>query len=92
MHITPWSFPQLYVYFRLAGFGPPRILSQPLSRPKHFHERLLALPGKIYCRNRERGAKDDETRQFWKTAAADASLLGRHLITVAQKAKSEINA
>ena len=35
MHITPWSYPQLYVFLKLAGFSPPAIISEPLSRPKH---------------------------------------------------------
>jgi hypothetical protein len=85
MHITPWSFPQLYVYFRLAGFELPQILTEPLSRPKHFHERLLALPGKMYCRHRERKTGNEEARRFWQTAAA--SLPGRHLIATARKAQ-----
>ena len=89
MHITPWSWPQLYVYFKLAGFRPPQLLAEPLSKPKHFHERLLALPGKIYCRRRARKSQSDETRQFWHTAASDAASLGRHLMVVGQKATNE---
>ena len=89
MHITPWSFPQLYVYFRLAGFGAPKILDEPLSRPKHFHERLLAWPAKIYCRRRERKAASAEAREFWRGAAGNASLHGRHLIAVAQKSAAK---
>jgi SAM-dependent methyltransferase len=85
MHITPWSWPQLYVYFKLAGFSTPQILTEPLSQPKHFYERLLAWPGKIYCRRRARKTRDDEARQFWQTAASDPSLMGRHLMVVGQK-------
>lgn len=91
MHIMPWSWPQLYVYFKLAGFSPPQILAEPLSRPKHFYERLLALPGKIYCRRRMKRAKTDEEKKFWVTAASDEAMLGRHLIVVAQKNKSDDN-
>jgi len=89
LHLTPWSWPQLYVYFKLAGFRPPQLLAEPLSKPKHFHERLLALPGKIYCRRRARKSQSDETRQFWQTAASDASLMGRHLMVVGKKATNE---
>lgn len=85
MHITPWSWPQLYVYFRCAGFGAPQILDEPMSRAKHLHERLFAIPARAYCRSRERRAQTDEQRQFWQTAARDACLLGRHLIAVARK-------
>jgi SAM-dependent methyltransferase len=85
MHIMPWSWPQLYVYFRLAGFPQPRILTEPTSRAKHLHESLLAVPARAYCRRRARQSQTDEERQFWETAASDACLLGRHLIAVAVK-------
>ena len=29
MHITPWSFPQLYLYLKLAGFGMPDLINEP---------------------------------------------------------------
>jgi len=87
MHITPWSFPQLYVYFRLAGFSTPQILVEPMSRAKHLHEHLLAIPARLYCRNRARKAKTDEQRHYWQTAGSDESLLGRHLIVTVEKAK-----
>ncbi len=88
MHITPWSFPQLYVYLRLAEFNAPEILPEPLSRAKHLHERLLAMPARLYCRSKCRRARSDEERRFWEVAGSDASLLGRHLIVVTQPAAS----
>lgn len=87
MHITPWSFPQLFVYFKLAGFGAPQILVEPLSRAKHLHEHVFAWPARFYCRSRERNAATGEEREFWNFAASDASLLGRHLIVFARKAQ-----
>ncbi len=90
MHITPWSWPQLYAYFKLAGFSPPQILTEPLSKPKYFHERLLGLPGKMYCRRRARKALDDKARQFWQAAGSEASLMGRHLIVVGRKATPQM--
>ena len=80
MHITPWSFPQLYVFLKLAGFSPPTIIPEPLSRPKHFHERIIGLPAKFYCRCRLKKAGTEEERQYWKQAGAKESLLGRHMI------------
>ena len=47
MHITPWCYPQLYLYFKLAGFSPPVLIEEPVSKPKHFHERLLGFPSKL---------------------------------------------
>ena len=85
MHITPWSWPQLYLYLKLAGFTDLELVRQPLSKAKHLHERLLAVPGRIYCHHRARKSAREEERSFWGTAAKDASLLGRHLIVAARK-------
>lgn len=87
MHITPWSWPQLYAYFMLAGFRAPQILAEPLSKPKYFHERLLGWPGKIYFRRRARQAPDAETRHFWQ--ACGAASLGRHLMVAGRKAAAQ---
>lgn len=85
MHITPWSFPQLYAFVRLAGFASLTLIKEPLSQPKHFHERLVAWPARWYCRDRLAKAGSEEERRFWITAASDEALLGRHLIAVAEK-------
>ena len=86
MHITPWSWPQLYLYLKLCGFTGLELVPEPLSKAKHLHEHLLALPARIYCRSRARNATNAEEKRFWRTASTDASLLGRHLIVVARKA------
>ena len=83
MHITPWSWPQLYLYLRLAGFVEIKLLSEPLSVAKHLHEKLLAIPAKIHSRKRERKAATSEEKEFWTTASTSAALLGRHLIVTA---------
>jgi SAM-dependent methyltransferase len=85
MHITPWSWPQLHLFLKLAGFGKIELVPELMSRAKHFHEHLLALPARMYCRNRARRAKSEEEKYFWCVAASDAALLGRHLIVAAWK-------
>lgn len=85
MHITPWSWPQLYLYLKLAGFTEIKLLPEPLSEAKHFHEKLLALPAKFHSRKRERRAKTEEEKEFWQTAGGSAALLSRHLIVTAVK-------
>lgn len=84
MHIMPWNWPQLYLYLKLAGFEQIQIVTEPLSAAKHSHEKLLAFPARLYARRRSRKASTDEQRSFWKTAASDAALLGRHLIVTAR--------
>ena len=64
MHITPWCYPQLYLYFKLAGFSPPVLIEEPLSKPKHFHERLLGFPSKLYIQRKIRKSKSDEEKTF----------------------------
>jgi SAM-dependent methyltransferase len=85
MHITPWSWPQLYLYLKLAGFTKMELVPEPMSKAKHWHEHLLAIPARMYCRGRVRKAKTDEEKSFWRTASTEASLMGRHLIVVARK-------
>ena len=85
MHITPWHYPQLYLYFKLAGFSPPLLIEEPLSKPKHFHERLFGIPSQLYIRSKIKKSKSDEERTFWKTAGSEGSRLGRHLIVFAYK-------
>jgi SAM-dependent methyltransferase len=85
MHITPWSWPQLYLYLKLAGFTEIELVPEPMSKAKHWHEHLLAIPARMYCRSRLRKAKTDEEKFFWQTAATEASLMGRHLIVAARK-------
>ena len=85
MHITPWCYPQLYMYFKLAGFSPPVLIEEPLSKPKHFHERLLGFPSKLYIQRKIRKSKSDEEKTFWTTAGSEGSRLGRHLMVFAHK-------
>lgn len=85
MHISPWSWPQLYVFLQMAGFRDLSILREPLTRAKHFHERLCAVPARTYYRRKERRATTEEDRAFWRTAATDEALLSRHLIVRARK-------
>lgn len=86
MHITPWTYSQLYVFLKLAGFNAPKLIPEPLSRAKHFYEPLLGLPAKWYCRKKLRQSKTDEEREFWKQAGSKQSLLSRHLMIEATKA------
>jgi SAM-dependent methyltransferase len=84
MHITPWSFPQLYVFLRLAGFVESRLINEPLSQAKHWHERLFAIPSRLHARRRLRRATTEEERDFWRSAASTGAQLGRHLIVEAE--------
>lgn len=85
MHIMPWSFPQLYLYLKLAGFTDIRLHQEPMSKPKHLWERILGMPQRIYCRGKIRKATDPEVRSFWENAASEGSIFGRHLIVTAVK-------
>jgi SAM-dependent methyltransferase len=85
MHIMPWSWPQLYLYLKLAGFSEIKLLPEPIPAATHWYEYLVALPAKFYCRRRARKAATDEQREFWNTAASGPALLGRHLIVTCVK-------
>jgi SAM-dependent methyltransferase len=83
MHIMPWSFPQLFLYLKLAGFASIRLHEVSEPKPKHLYEWPLALPQRLYCRSRERRAEDDEERDYWRQAGSRQSLLGRRLVVSA---------
>lgn len=85
MHIIPWSFPQLYLFFKLNGFSEIHLHNEPLSEPGHFYERIFGIPQSIYCRRKGRKAKSEEEKIFWEMAASKESLFGRHLIITAVK-------
>ena len=85
MHIMPWNFPQLYLFLTLSGFKDIKLIDQPLSKPKHFYEKLLVLPQKLYCKNKLRKAMTQVEKDFWMQASKSASTLGRHLIVTAKK-------
>lgn len=85
MHIMPWSFPQLYLFLTLSGFKEITLHYQPMSNPKHTYERLLALPQKLYCRNKEKKSTSKLEKDFWRQAGSSASTLGRNLFVTARK-------
>lgn len=83
MHITPWSFPHLYLYLKLSSFADIDLHDEPLSRHKHLYELFLGLPQKLYCLSKGKKSKSDEERRFWKIASSKGSVYGRHLIVTA---------
>ncbi len=79
-HITPWSWPQLYVFLKRAGFSTPAIIEELMSKPRHWYEHILGLPAKWYCRHKLRKAKTEEERAYWEEAGSGDSRLCRHLM------------
>ena len=85
MHIMPWSWPHLYLYLTLSGFTDIQLVEEPLSKPRHFWEPILALPQKLYCRSKIGKTSNQEDRRFWEIAGSTGSLCGRHLIVTGRK-------
>lgn len=83
MHITPWSFPHLYMYLKLAGFTEITLHEVEETKPKHFYERILALPQSGYCGRKLKQARDEEEQSFWRQAGSKQSLYGRRLVVSA---------
>jgi SAM-dependent methyltransferase len=84
MHIMPWTWPQLHLYLKLAGFHDIQLIPEPLSAAKHLHEKILCLPSHLYSRRRALKSRTDEEREFWRTTASKAAHLSRHLIVTAR--------
>ncbi len=84
MHIMPWSFPQLYLYFHLAGYENIRLHELPEEKkPKRIYEKILGLPQKTYCKNKMKKSSSEEERQFWEDAGSNQSVYGRRLVVSA---------
>jgi SAM-dependent methyltransferase len=84
MHIMPWSFPQLYLHLKLAGYTDIRMHEEPLSKAKHAWEKMVAWPQIAYCRRRAKKAPSAEERAYWQAAGSGPSVFGRHLIVTAR--------
>jgi SAM-dependent methyltransferase len=84
MHVMPWSWPQLYLHLKLAGFSDIRLHPCVEDERTHFFEKLLALPMKAYCRRNERKARSREERDYWRTAGEPGSLYARRLVVSAR--------
>ncbi len=91
MHIMPWSFPHLFLYLKLAGYTDIRLHEVQEKKPRHFYERLLSFPQKIYCHNKMKKATTEEERRFWETAGSAQSIYGRHLVVTARKQNAEVS-
>jgi SAM-dependent methyltransferase len=83
MHITPWSFPQLFLYLRLAGFQTIRLHEVDEPKPKHLYEWPLGLPQRAYCSSRARRSSTEEERDYWRQAGSRQSVWGRRLVVSA---------
>ena len=83
MHITPWSFAQLFLYLRLSGYTDIKLYDTSDKKPKHFFERIFGFPQKMYCRNKFKKAKSKEEKNFWKMSGSNQSIFGRRLVVSA---------
>ncbi len=83
MHIMPWSYPQLFLYLKLAGYTNIKLHEVPEKKPKYLHEYIIGFPQKIYCNNRCRKASSGEEKAFWNDAGSNQSLFGRRLVVSA---------
>lgn len=84
MHIMPWSWPQLYLHFKLAGFTDIRLHPCLEQARTHLYEHILAFPMKSYCLRRIGKAKTSEEKEYWQTAAGPGSLFARRLVVSAK--------
>ena len=61
-------------------------------KPKRMLEHLLALPSRLYYRQRIKRAESEEARQFWREAARDQSVHGRWLVVSARRSVEDMAA
>jgi SAM-dependent methyltransferase len=83
MHIMPWSFPQLFLYLRLAGFVDIRLHELDEPKPSRAYEWLFGLPQILYCAQKRRRGSTEEETAFWLHAGSRQSVYGRRLVVSA---------
>jgi len=90
MHIMPWSFPWLYLYLKLTGFGNIKLHNVKEKKPRHIVEKIFGWPQTLYCNKNIKRATSDEIKDYWKDAGSSQSVYGRFLVvsaTVQQRDK-----
>lgn len=85
MHIMPWNFPWLWLYFKLSGFSSISIADLNEKKPKHFYEKIIGIPQKSYCRKQLKNSKSEEEHEYWENAGSDQSIYGRRLVVYGVK-------
>ena len=86
MHVMPWSFPRLYLFLKLAGFGAIGLHDVDEARPKRLYEWLVGLPQYLYCASKARKAAGEDERRYWTQAGSRQSVWGRRLVVSAIRA------
>jgi SAM-dependent methyltransferase len=85
MHISPWSWPHLYLYLTLAGFEKVELYPCFGDDRTTFIDRAIAALIRTNPARKARKAATEEERRYWKIAASDASMLSRRLVVSAKK-------
>lgn len=84
MHIMPWSWPQLYLYFSLAGFTDITLHSC-IGKSRRWLEIAIGYGMKTYYRKRERKSSSEEERDFWNVSSTDGALFSGQLVVSGRK-------
>jgi SAM-dependent methyltransferase len=87
-HITPITFPNLYMYLTQSGFKNIQLHSVQKG-PKHWFEWIVGIPQWMYCRSQLRKAITDEAIAFWKTAGSRSAIYERQMVVSAQRQERE---
>lgn len=81
----PWSFNQLHVFLRHYGFVDITLHEVDEPKPRHWGERLMAIPAKLHGRRHQRRSDDAAERQYWRQLSSRQSLYGRWLVVSARR-------
>ncbi len=83
-HITPITFPNLYLYLKQSGFKNIQLHSVQKG-PKHWFEWIIGFPQWLYCRGQLRKAKSADAIAFWRTAGSRSAIYERQMVVSAQR-------
>jgi len=84
MHITPMTFPQLYLYLKKNNFKEIKLHDVEEKKPKRLYEYFFGIPQFFYFKYKAIKSKDPEVKDFFIQAGSKQSIYGRRLVVSAK--------
>jgi 2-polyprenyl-3-methyl-5-hydroxy-6-metoxy-1,4-benzoquinol methylase len=84
MHISPMTFPQLYLLLKKNNFKEIKLHSIQEKKPKRLYEYFFGIPQFLYFKYKAIKSKNAEVKDFFIQAGSKQSIYGRRLVVSAK--------
>lgn len=82
----PWlalGWTQFWLLLGLSGFSKIQLHDVNEKKPKHYWEKFISWPLKIFCLQHKKKSITDEENYFWEVAGSAQAIYGRRLVVSA---------